>query len=1380
MHRWRASVVLTVLLSIFPAASSGADDAGRWNLPHFTADASILNATASRVTTKPGTDVIVLDEETNYVFDAEGKATRSHYIVYKVLTQKGAEGWDATSLSWEPWHEERPTMRARVITPDNVIHALDLKTITDAPARDDDDKTYSDGRVLRAPLPAIAPGSIVEEEQVTAESAPFFGSGIVVRTYFGGSVPVQESILTVDAPAPLPVRYSAQLLPDLKLQKKEADGRTQLIFEQGPMEAWDEAESYLPKDQPAGPLVTFSTGTSWQGIAEGYGKIVDEKATSKDVQSLVDGLVAHKATREEKAAAILQYIDKEIRYTGVEFGEAAITPHAPAETLKHKYGDCKDKATLAVAMLRAAGIPAYLALLNVGQRHDVEADLPGMGNFDHAIVHAPGSPDFWIDATDEYARLGQLPRADQGRFALVARKESTSLVTIPEASSQENRIVEKREFYLEENGPARIVETTEPHGVFDSEFRASYAGTNDKDIEKGLKEYIGSEYASEKLARWERTDPRDMSKPFHLVVEASDARRGFTDLDNAIAAIRLDSLFYKLPEELRQREKEPQKGPEEAKDKTKTPRTADYQLPESFEYELQYKVDPPVGFRAKPLPPDTKIALGPATLFERFSTDSNGAVLAVLQFDTGKRRLTVAEATELRNKVAQLREGPAVLIYFEPTTQALMNQGKMKEAFQASRELIGSHPKKAVYHLRRSKILLAAGMGQAARDEAQSAVKLESDSALAQKTLAEILEYDLVGRQYRRGSDYSGAEAAFRAAEKLDSTDNTAIANLAILLEHNSWGLRYGPGAKLKEAIAEYRKLKPENLAELGVQNNPAFVLFYAGEFVEARKNAEDLNPQPIALIVACESAIHGSQAGLAEARKRTTGEELLKQVERAAGQLIENLRMYPLAADLLEAGAAGENAAETDADANLLRKTQLHERMSFPDDPAGVAMRFYIVQSGPNFTLEQLRSLCSRNGKLTIGTADIVEGIQTERKRTVSWKSRAGMFADVGVDLSVTRAQPKVEGNDSSGYKVTLWSSAEYREFNYVVKENGEYKVLATREQPWAIGLEVLDRVAAGDTAGARVLLDWLRADRHLVGGDDPLASQPFTRIWKQGRAASDAEIKLAAAALLVETKGTAARGVAVLKEERDSASGEAEKLNVNLALMMGYFRLEEHEMVIEIGAELAKQFPESRSVFMNLTGQLRVIGRIEESDLLAEDRLSRMPGDVDAMRVLVLGAVDREDYLKAHALDQKILDVGKAEPDDLNDIAWYSLFTGKVEETDVEGALKAAQLSKNNPAMLHTLGCVYAESGKTKESREVLIQAMDSLNLSEPDENYWYAFGRIAEQYGEYDAARSDYERVTKPKMAIDIHSSSYRLAQMRLKVMANATTGASDGKH
>jgi Domain of Unknown Function with PDB structure (DUF3857) len=73
-------------------------------------------------------------------------------VVFKVLTQSGAENWDAVAADWEPWHEQRPTIKARVITADFAVHQLDEKTITDAPEKENESSIYSDRRVMRAPV----------------------------------------------------------------------------------------------------------------------------------------------------------------------------------------------------------------------------------------------------------------------------------------------------------------------------------------------------------------------------------------------------------------------------------------------------------------------------------------------------------------------------------------------------------------------------------------------------------------------------------------------------------------------------------------------------------------------------------------------------------------------------------------------------------------------------------------------------------------------------------------------------------------------------------------------------------------------------------------------------------------------------------------------------------------------------------------------------------------------------------------------------------------------------------------------------------------------------------------------------------------------------
>jgi tetratricopeptide (TPR) repeat protein/transglutaminase-like putative cysteine protease len=1362
-----ALLLCTALVSAF--AANGKEPEGA----HFSADAAALYQHVSKMALPVGADVLFFDDEETVTFDTAGRVVRSRYYLYEVLTQKGAEGWSDISSSWEPWHEERPSLRARVITSDYSVHVLEAKTITDAPAKENADNVFSDRRVLRAPLPAVAPGSLVEEEQVSTETTPFFGAGTVERFYVGSSVALQHTRLILDAPAALPLRYDIHLLPDLKPQRNEADGRVRVIFDYGPMDTLDDADPGLPSDVPAYPSIVYSTGDSWHQVAEEYGKIVDKQIAGANLRSLVGKLIAGKASRDEKAAAIIEYLDREVRYTGVEFGESALVPHSPTEALARKYGDCKDKASLLVAMLRVADIPAHIALLNASGREDVAPDLPGMGMFDHAIVYVPGNPDLWIDATDEYARLGEIPTGDQGRLALIVGPDSNSLVHTPAASSTDNALIEKREIYLAENGPARIIETSQPHGSSESSYRRAYADKQAKAVKDELTDYVKSQYLAEKLDRFDRTDPTDFSKQFELVLDSDRAKRGVTDLNIAAAAIRVEGLFSRLPSDLRRREKEDDsKADKDSGQKPKRKRTSDYQLPEAFVTEWRYSIVPPGGFRPKPLPSNTDLSLGPCTLTEEFAADKDGVVHATVRFDTVKRRLTVSEATELRSKVVQLISGEPILIYFEPIGQTLVNQGKVREALQAYRELVALHPQEAVHHLQIAEVLLTAGLGEAARAEAQAAVKLDPTSALAQKTLADILEYDLVGRKFRPGSDYAGAEAAFRAAEKLDPDDKATLGNLGILLEYDRWGLRYGPGAKLKDGIAEYRKLTAEKLAELGLQNNLAFALFYDGEFAEAQKYAETLNPQPTALIVACEAALHGAAAALAEARKRTGGEEQFKPIVKAAGDLLVNLRKYPLAADLEEAGASGANASETAAYAALYRKTQPHEQLLYPDDPVGITLRFELLRfellvDDPDLNLAQLRSLTSRNGKTVLASQEAMERIVKGKKEAVTGEARWGLFANVGLDVIFARAQPKVEGNDATGYKVSL-SGPSYKHAVYVVKEDGHYKVLATTWFPAAIGMEALDRIAANDLAGARVLLDWLREDQHLAGGDDPLAGMPFPRFWTKGKDADAVTMKLAAASILAADHQAATQSLAILEAARDSTASVAEKQNILLALFNAYTLVDEYDKAVRADEDLARQYPESELLFINQSYNLRALGRFEEADNLASERLKRIPGDIVAMGALAHNAMSRKDYMKAHDLSKKIIDQGKAEPSDLNSTAWDSLFTGKVGPADIEDALRAAELSKNKAADLHTLGCVYAEVGKTKEAREVLIQAMDVLNLDEPDDDYWYAFGRIAEQYGERDVAIADYVRVKKPKKAVEIPDSSYQLAQIRLQAL------------
>ena len=87
----------------------------------FSADPGAVARAAARFTGRDGEPVVVLLSDQRYTLDAAGRETYTHRLVYRILTT-GADGsWSTVEHGWAPWHQARPEVRARVITPEGVI-----------------------------------------------------------------------------------------------------------------------------------------------------------------------------------------------------------------------------------------------------------------------------------------------------------------------------------------------------------------------------------------------------------------------------------------------------------------------------------------------------------------------------------------------------------------------------------------------------------------------------------------------------------------------------------------------------------------------------------------------------------------------------------------------------------------------------------------------------------------------------------------------------------------------------------------------------------------------------------------------------------------------------------------------------------------------------------------------------------------------------------------------------------------------------------------------------------------------------------------------------------------------------------------------------------
>jgi tetratricopeptide (TPR) repeat protein len=312
------------------------------------------------------------------------------------------------------------------------------------------------------------------------------------------------------------------------------------------------------------------------------------------------------------------------------------------------------------------------------------------------------------------------------------------------------------------------------------------------------------------------------------------------------------------------------------------------------------------------------------------------------------------------------------------------------------------------------------------------------------------------------------------------------------------------------------------------------------------------------------------------------------------------------------------------------------------------------------------------------------------------------------------------------------------------------------------------LDRVQRNEVAGGVKLLNWLREGTSSENTEDPYAGNPFVRVWSSDHLDSDPRgIAIAAAAILTQHQRTAPSGISILEQARAAATPEARE-GIDLALLKGYELLGDHAHALATATALSERTPRSQRAFLARSFQLLALQRFDEAEDLVQKRLREMPDDIAGLRAAEMSSAARHDYAGAYERELKAVASASSGAQDLNQLAWLTLFYDRAGGPDAESALRAAQTQANAPGILHTLGCIYAELGKTREAREVLLQTMELWNLSEPNSQLWYAFGRLAEDYGETGVALADYAKVTPPKDSATDWDSTYRLAQARVRIL------------
>jgi hypothetical protein len=320
-------------------------------------------------------------------------------------------------------------------------------------------------------IPAPDPGNIIGYEYEVEEHP------LVLQDMwdFQGEDPVRESRYSVQLPSGWEYKASWLNYPDAKPTQtgntvqwvvsnlkaiRREDDMPPLRGLMGMM-----VISFLP---PGGP--SLNGFANWRQMGDWYLNLTTDRAVaSPDIKQKVAALTASAPAQLDKMKALALFVQRDIRYVAIELGIGGFQPHPAADVFTHRYGDCKDKATLMRSMLNEIGVDSYYVIINA-RRGSVTPETPAYNGFNHAIIAvklAEDGPDpslmaivqhpklgklLFFDPTDEMTPFGQIRGQLQSNYGLLVRPDGGELVELPRQAPSTNRIDRVAKLTLDASG----------------------------------------------------------------------------------------------------------------------------------------------------------------------------------------------------------------------------------------------------------------------------------------------------------------------------------------------------------------------------------------------------------------------------------------------------------------------------------------------------------------------------------------------------------------------------------------------------------------------------------------------------------------------------------------------------------------------------------------------------------------------------------------------------------------------------------------------------------------------------------------------------------------------------------------------------------------
>jgi transglutaminase-like putative cysteine protease len=471
--------------------------------------------------------------------------TESHVQqLWRINSTQGAHSFSPRSIMYAAMAERLCLVRARVLKHDGSELAATVSA--DQPVAERSSSMYFDSRTRDLHFAQLEPGDLVEVEYrllPAADVNPWAG-------YYARLDPFRDGFATrlrrrvVVAPSGMQL-YAVEHGLGSAAVRHQGD-QTIRTWEMRDISA-EPYEALSPGATASGPYLHVSTIGSMEDFGRWYSALLEPSLKlDEHLQVVASQISERNLTTQGKVQAVYESVQRNTRYVAFEFGVHSYQPYPVITVERRGFGDCKDKAAMIVALLRAVGVPAEFAMVRTRSAGDVAPDAYSVQLFNHSVAYVPDL-NIFLDGTAEYAAPGELPPDDQGALAITVDADGRATRRIiPFTPPDANRVTREVQASLSHDGRVDFVAQTRFQGYFASEQRRTSESSESNDLARSYRATLAQFYPSIKIAHAVAEGTARASREVNLKVEgeieAIDGEREIT-LRSSLDSAGLTSKF---------------------------------------------------------------------------------------------------------------------------------------------------------------------------------------------------------------------------------------------------------------------------------------------------------------------------------------------------------------------------------------------------------------------------------------------------------------------------------------------------------------------------------------------------------------------------------------------------------------------------------------------------------------------------------------------------------------------------------------------------------------------------------------------------------------------------------------------------------------------